>query len=637
MVGIRHWAARVLLCSVWIFSISGCMQDTGGDKPQNRAEASRFLAQATMGPDEANISRLMTIGYEAWIDEQFALRPSFTFRDFMTRRDAEIKADNPGDPSAKAKPDQVLEAFYTRALTDKAQLRTRLTLALSEIFVVSLAEETLNLQVPGKVAAYVDLLDASLDGTYRDLLEAVSKSPAMGQYLTYRGNTKELPSLGHFPDENYAREIMQLFSIGLYELNLDGSLKVNAQGAPIETYTDADIKGLAKVFTGWSDYRGPAYAGVAENLCFSWAEACRDPEGQYHPMVAYPAYHSTSEKQFLGVTIAAQDTPSPQDSLTAALDRLATHSNTAPFISRQLIQRLVSSNPSPAYITRVAQRFLNTGGNLKEVVKAILLDQEARGQATLIDPTEGKLREPVLRLTALLRAFKFSSPTLSMSSSLLDAAGSTRTPYVAIGATSDATSWGQTPLFSPSVFNFFRPGYTPPQSRVGNAGLVAPELQITNETTVTGYVNAVLDLLGYGVGPSTVADTDGKCGAFTPQVRQYILSLDPKVPANLALQTAAANCQLETLPQRNITLQLAEQRAMASDAGTLTQHIADRLLGGTISDGLRQAIINALNTQTVPQPDTSQSNGAAIDAALDRRVWTAIAMVAVSPEFLITK
>lgn len=636
MDGIWHWA-RVLLCSAWICSISGCMQDTGGDKPQNRAEASRFLVQATFGPDETNIDRVMTVGYEAWIDEQFALSPSFTFRDFMTRRDAEIKADSPGDTSAKAKPDQVLEAFYTRALTDKAQLRARLTFALSEIFVVSLTEETLNLQVPGKVAGYMDTLDAGLDGTYRSLLEAVTKSPAMGQYLTYRGNTKELPSLGHFPDENYAREIMQLFSIGLYELNPDGSLKVNAQGAPIETYTNDDIKGLAKVFTGWSDYRGPAYAGVAEHLCFSWAEACRDPEGLYQPMMAYPGYHSTSEKRFLGTIIPAQDTPSPQASLTAALDRLAAHPNTAPFISRQLIQRLVTSNPSPAYVERVAQRFVITGGSIKDVVKAILLDQEARGQATLIDPTQGKLREPVLRLTALLRAFKFSSPTLSMSSSLLDAAGSARTPYVAIGATSDATSWGQTPLFAPSVFNFFRPGYTPPQSRLGNAGLVAPELQITNETTVTGYVNAVLDLLGYGIGSATVADTDGRCGAFTPQVRQYILSLDPKVPANVDLQTAAANCQLETLPQRNVMLQLAEQRAMANDVGTLTQHIADRLLGGTISDGLRQAIINTLNAQPVPQPDTTQSNGALIDAALEQRVWTAIAMVAVSPEFLITK
>lgn len=630
--------AKVLLCSAWIFSMAGCLQETGGDKPQDRAEASRFLNQATFGPDELNVDRLMTIGYEAWIDEQFALKPSFTYRDFFTRRDAEIKADNPADPTAKAKPDQVLEAFYTRALTDKAQLRARVAFALSEIFVVSLADETLSVLAPGKVAGYMDTLDAGLDGSYRDLLEAVSKSPAMGQYLTYRGNTKESPSLGHFPDENYAREVMQLFSIGLYELNLDGSIKVNAQGRPIETYTNDDIKGLAKVFTGWSDYRGPAYAGVADNLCMSWAPECRDPEGLYRPMMAYPAYHSTSDKSFLGITIAAQDTPSPQASLTAAMDRLATHPNTAPFVSRQLIQRLVTSNPSAEYIARVAQRFVSTGGNIKEVVKAILLDQEARGQASLNAPEHGKLREPVLRLTALLRAFKFSSPTLSMSSSPLDAANWVRTPYLAIGNTSDAAgSWGQTPLMSPSVFNFFRPGYTPPQSQVSSEHLVAPELQTSNETTVTGYVNAALELLLYGIGPASVADSDGRCGAFTPQIQQYIQSLDPKVPANKALQAAAANCQLDTLSQRNVTLQLAEQRAMAYDAGTLTQHIADRLLGGVISDGLRQSVINTLNTLLVPQPDAMQSNGMAINTALDQRVWVAIEMIAVSPEFLITK
>lgn len=629
---------RGLLCSAWILSIAGCVTDTGGDKPQNRAEASRFLVQATFGPDETNVDRLMTIGYEAWIDEQFALKPSFTYRDFFTRRDAEIKADNPADSTAKARPDQVIEAFYTRALTDKAQLRARLSFALSEIFVVSLVDETLSALAPGKVAGYMDTLDSGLDGSYRELLEAISKSPAMGQYLTYRGNTKESPSLGHFPDENFAREIMQLFSIGLYELNVDGSIKVNAQGLPIETYTNDDIKGLAKVFTGWSDYRGPAYAGVADNLCMSWAPECRDPEGLYHPMMAYPAYHSTSEKTFLGITIPAQDSPSPQASLSAALDRLATHPNTAPFISRQLIQRLVTSNPSADYISRVAQRFVSSGGNLKEITKAILLDKEARGQASLNAPEHGKLREPVMRLTALLRAFKFNSPTLSMSSSPLDARGWIRTPYVAIGHTSDAAgSWGQTPLMSPSVFNFFRPGYTPPQSQVSSEHLVAPELQTVNETTVTGYVNAVLDLLFYGIGPAAVADSDGRCGAFTPQIQQYILSLDPKVPANQTLQNTAATCQLDTFSQRNVTLQLAEQRAMADDAGTLTQHIADRLLGGTISDGLRQSVINTLNTLVVPQPDASQSNGQAINDALDRRVWAAIAMIAASPEFLITK
>lgn len=631
---LKVWA----VCGLTMAALSGCVTDGSGAKPESRAEAWRFLTQATFGPDEVNVEHLMTIGYEAWIDEQFSLHPTFTFRDFYTRRDAEIKADHPGDPTAKAGPDQTLEAFYTRALTDKAQLRARLAFALSEMLVVSYTDDVLGTVTPQMVAGYMDTLDAGLDGSYRELLEAVAKSPAMGQYLTYRGNTKEVPSLGHFPDENFAREVMQLFSIGLYELNSDGSKKLDGNGNPIETYTSDDVKGLAKVFTGWGNYRGPAYSSVPESTCFAWTKECQDPEGFYHPMVAYPSYHSVSEKKFLGVTLAAQDSPSPQADLTAALDRLTTHPNTAPFISRQLIQRLVTSNPTPDYVSRVAERFTATGGNLKEVVKAILLDDEARSPITLVAPEHGKLREPVLRLTALLRAFKFTTATSGLSASPLDGPNTTRLNYVAIGNTSDpATSWGQAPLFAPSVFNYFRPGYTPPMGDAAARGMVVPEMQLVNESSITGYVNSVLDLLTNGIGPSIVADLDGQCGAYTPELQQYIQSLDPKVPANKALQDAAAQCKLETLTQRSVNLQLAEQRAMAYDTATLTQHIADRLLGGNMTDKLRQSMISTLSTLDVPALNSQQSNGDAINSALDKRVWTAILMVAVSPEFLVTK
>lgn len=629
---------KIWTCGLAIACLSGCVTDDGSAKPESRAEAWRFLTQATFGPDEVNVDRLMTIGYDAWIDEQFSLHPSITYRDFFTRRDAEIKADHPDDGSAKAGAEQVVEAFYTRALMDKAQLRARLAFALSEIMVVSFNDDILGMVAPQMVAGYMDTLDSALDGSYRDLLEAVAKSPAMGQYLTYRGNTKEVPSVGHFPDENFAREIMQLFSIGLYELNSDGSKRLDAQGNPIETYTSDDVKGLAKVFTGWGNYRGAAYSSVSESSCFFWQKECQDPEGFYQPMGAYPTYHSVSEKKFLGITIATQDTPSPQADLTTALDRLATHPNTAPFISRQLIQRLVTSNPTPDYVARVAERFTATGGNIKEVVKAILMDDEARGPITLVAPEHGKLREPILRLTALLRAFKFTSATTGQSVSPLDAANATRLDYVALGNTSDpATSWGQAPLYSPTVFNYFRPGYTPPQGGAAAKGMVVPEMQLVNESSVTGYVNAVQDLLTNGMGPSVVADLDGQCGAYTLEVQQYIQALDPKVPANKALQDAAAKCKLETLTQRSVAMQLVEQRAMAYDPSTLTQHIADRLLGGNMTDKLRQAMISTLSTLDVPALSSQQPNGDEINSALDKRVWTAILMVAVSPEFLVTK
>ena len=167
--------------------------------------------------------------------------------------------------------------------------------------------------------------------------------------------------------------------------------------------------------------------------------------------------------------------------------------------------------------------------------------------------------------------------------------------------------------------------------------MVVPEMQLVNESSVTGYVNAVLDLLTSGIGPSTVVDLDGQCGAYTLEVQQYIQALDPKVPANKALQDAATKCKLETLTQRSLTMQLTEQRAMAYDASTLTQHIADRLLGGNMTDKLRQTMISTLSALDVPALNSLQSNGDAINSALDKRVWTAILMVAVSPEFLVTK
>jgi len=618
-----------------VASLCGCPTDNGaGDIPQTRADAWRFLTQATFGPDEVNIDRVMTIGYSAWIDEQFATQPTFTFKNFFTERDAELKAERPST-WVYSTSSQVLEAFFTRALTDKAQLRARLSFALSEIFVVSYADTVLEGVAPAMIAAFADTLDAGVDGSYRDLLESVSKSPAMGHYLTFRGNQKEYPLAGRYPDENYAREIMQLFSIGLYELNQDGTLRLDGNGKPIETYGVADIKGLAKVFTGWGNARTSAYAAPSDAACFQWIESCRDPAGFVLPMVAYPTFHSVSDKSFLGITIPAQSSPDPQASMTAALNRLATHPNTAPFISKQLIQRFVTSNPSP---DRVAAKFTATGGNLKETVKAILLDDEARSPVTLISPTHGKLREPILRLTAILRAFKFDSPTLSAPTSMMDKAGMQRIPYLSVGNTSDpATSFGQAPFYAPSVFNFFRPGYTPPQSQSSAQQLVAPELQLTNESSVIGYFNVVQDLITNGIGPNVVVDQDGQCGTFTVEVQQYIQSLDPKVPANKALQTAAATCKLETLSRRNVTMQLTEQRSIATSVPSLVQHIADRLRGGTLTPDLAQAMTDALNSIQIPALNAAQSNGDDINSALDKRVLTAILMVAVSPEFLVTK
>lgn len=264
----------------------------------------------------------------------------------------------------------------------------------------------------------------------------------------------------------------QLFTIGLLQLNLDGTPKL-AAGAQQETYTLDDITGLARVFTGWNY----DLAGADTNT----------PDYKRRPMTMTASRHESASKTFLGTTVPAGT--SGEDSLRIALDAIFAHANVAPFIGRQLILRLVCSNPSAAYVTRVATVFNNDGagvkGNLKAVIRAILLDDEARNAARLADPAFGKQREPVLRLAAWARAFK------------ADSVNNTWT----VGNTSDpATRLGQSPLRSPSIFNFFRPGYVPPNSAIGSAGMVAPEFQITNESSVVGYVNYIQSVVSKGAG-----------------------------------------------------------------------------------------------------------------------------------------
>ena len=268
-------------------------------------------------------------------------------------------------------------------------LRQRMAFTLSEIFVVSL-NSNIAFNYPRGPAQYLDTLGSNAFGNYRTLLEAVTYSPMMGLYLTHLRNVKENVSTGSVPDENYAREVMQLMSIGLSQLNLDGTEKLDSVGKPIETYTNADVSGLAKVMTGLS-WAGPD----SSNTRFNGGNA--DPDREIKPMQAYEQYHSISQKQFLGVTIPAQAVGATNNDVRIALDTLFNHPNVGPFIGKQLIQKLVSSNPSPAYVSRVAAAFNNNGsgvrGDMKAVIRAVLLDQEARAPAS---GNNGKLREPAI-------------------------------------------------------------------------------------------------------------------------------------------------------------------------------------------------------------------------------------------------
>jgi uncharacterized protein (DUF1800 family) len=452
--------------------------------PRTKADASRFLQQASMGPNMAEIDKVLAQGYVAWIDEQMA-------------KPAPSTNCSPAESAAVAKTHCQMVAtmelslagqwpsswftftsFWKQAVTADDQLRQRVAFALSQIFVVSMSDEIVQAHGRG-VAAYLDTLGRHSFGNYRELLEDVARSPMMGMYLSHMKNRADG---GRKPDENFAREVMQLFSIGLHELNADGTPKRGANGQPIETYSREDVTEISKVFTGFS-WHGPEQTG--DNF-FRWQHW--EGERNTKPMTGYAQFHSQEAKRFLGITCPAGT--SPDASLTCALDRLFNHPNVGPFIGKQLIQRLVTSNPSPAYVARVSAAFANNGtgvrGDMRAVLRAILLDPEARDVVLSDDPAYGKIKEPVLRITQWLRAFDARSQSGEFRNNVY-----TMDP---------AEQIGMTPMFSPSVFNFYRPGYVPPNTSLAERNLTAPELQITNETSGAGYMNGVLGYVMWGFG-----------------------------------------------------------------------------------------------------------------------------------------
>ena len=444
-------------------------------------EASRFLMQATFGPTEAEIVALDASSMDAWLTSQFAMPRQSHYDYVWNLRTQGVNIDNFSNT-------YTIESFWKQAITGQDQLRQRTTWALSQIFVVGDQDNARN-------AAYYDLLAENAFGNYRTLLEQVTLSPSMGQWLSHIGNQKEDLATGRLPDENYAREVMQLFSIGLWELNADGTRKLNDGNQPIPTYTQDDIRGMAKVLTGWSyancnpaqeswyciDSARNGYYRIYDNvqrpapLPLDKTQVYRDVTKQMTPMAAY---HSTSEKKIVGgVTLAAGRTA--EQDLKDALDTLANHPNVGPFIGRQLIQRLVKSNPSTAYVGRISAVFANNGqgvrGDLKSVIKAILLDPEARDIAQATTTTAGKLREPVLRLSHYLRAFTLPNGA---------------TPRYDINPWWMDEVFAQRPLSARSVFNFYSPSYTPP-GEMGANNLVGPEFQIYHESTLVDSHNFI--------------------------------------------------------------------------------------------------------------------------------------------------
>lgn len=541
--------ARICFIAV-VVAVSACGGGGGGggggvssqppDPPAPVVPSSedyQLLDQATFGATEAEATRVAQLGMEAWIDDQLTKPASLQLPFLQSLPRPQFLFE--------LQPDRV-DIWFRNALHSEDQLRQRVAFALSEIMVVS--QQGALVDGAYALADYYDVLARNAFGNYRDLIEEVTLHPAMGVYLSMLGNEKPDTARNIRPDENYARELMQLFSIGLVELNADGSEKLDIQNQPIPTYDQSVIEGFAHVFTGWNWAGAPAF-----NFAFP------TDENQVVPMQLYPAFHDTGSKKLLnGVVLPAGQTG--EQDLDAALDNIFNHPNVGPFIAIRLIQRLVTSNPSPAYIQRVAGVFNDDGtgerGDLGAVVKAILMDPEARPDPAA--ESAGKLKEPLLRVTRLWRVYDARSD-------------SGRYPIAAA-----FIIFGQGPLQSPSVFNFFSPFYAPP-GEIRDAGLVAPELQIATEYQNTLLTNFML------------------------------------------FQCFGLNQTNEDRMPDDVFIDISEEMGIADDVDALIDRVAEKLLAGSISATLRDELAAML--ELIPPEETTL------------RAAEAIYFVATSPEY----
>ena len=592
----RELLAACLLAAVVLFGQGAQAQTVFGDSfeervtgPNTDVEAARFLDQATFGGRLQDIAHLRQIGYQAWLDEQFAAAIS------LEKPYLDWVANVVGDGVYQQARQEVwfihsaqLHDPSSPLLTHNDQLRQRVAFALSEIMVVSDKNAALLFQ-PWALADYYDTLAVNAFGNFRTLLEDVTLHPAMGKFLSMLGNRKNDAALNIRPDENYAREILQLFSIGLHQLNADGT-PVLVGGNPVPTYSQDQVRGFAHVFTGWNfinctvgDYADCAPGNPYEE---EWTT----------PMQPVEAFHdNTTNKQLLvypgvslpgGLLTAGGNATQEMD---AALDNIFNHPNVGPFISRQLIQRLVTSNPTSAYVARVAAVFNNNGqgvrGDLRATVRAILLDTEARNGHITSPSTFGKLREPLTKLVRLWRV----APGVSVNGRVF------RWSHI-------DDEFGQVPLSAPSVFNFFKPNFAQP-GEIRDAGLVSPEFQIATDTQLVSAPNELATrIFLFYVGS------------------RYSYAWEDNAP----------------VPEETL-MDYTALRTLSTDPAALVDHLNLVMMSGSMSTYMRDLLIERLNG---PLPDSLPGEEPGLTPAQRQslfRVQQALYLIVNSPEFNIQK
>lgn len=531
---------------------------------QHLKDASRFLGQASLGADMETIEAVASIGPEMWIEQQFEM-PMVSYLDttvMIWDHFVDAYVDQWGE-------DQIIGngmifpvspywrmAWWNNTMKSEDQLRQRAAFALSEIFVIS-EKSQLDISAHG-LADYYDVLYSNAFGNFRDLLEEVTLHPSMGFYLTHLNNERSDPENNIQPDENYAREVMQLFTIGLYEMNTDGTYVLDENDERISTYDNNDIQEFAKVFTGL----GPAeYWWHWEDISFlpvQW----NSPDNtvgtinMMMPMEMYEEWHEPGEKYLLNGQVVPAGQTGMED-IQDALDNLFNHPNVGPFIGRQLIQRLVKSNPTPDYVERVAMAFNDNGdgvrGDMKAVIRAVLLDPEARDCEWIAQDASGKLREPLVRYTQIMRGFNATNESGRMWN---------------VGGLLEAST-AQHPLGAPSVFNFFLPTHAP-HGPIFDAGLVAPEFEILTSATAINWVNLMYIALlsDYYMEVSTI-----------PSVAEVgIPEFDPGA----------------WLPEDHVNLDLSDEFGLANNADALVDRLDLLLTGGIMGQESKDTISDAV-------------------------------------------
>ncbi|HXV78213.1 MAG TPA: DUF1800 domain-containing protein [Candidatus Polarisedimenticolaceae bacterium] len=504
------------------------------------SEASRFLSQATFGANWEEIERTSEVGFEAWLAEQF-VRPVGRHQpplEELARLGVEVENQHRR------------WVWWERAMQGPDPLRQRVAFALSEIFVVSDNTEAIR-DTPIGMANYYDMLLDNAFGNFRELLLDVSLHPIMGVYLSHLRNDRSDPSGGRFPDENYAREVMQLFSVGLFELRPDGTQYTDGDGEPVPTYDNSDITEFAKIFTGLAfDSPAPDFG----NGTPVWTR----------PMRMYQEHHEPGPKYLLRGGFVPPGQTGMHD-VADAIDNLFRHPNVGPFIGRRLIQRLVTSNPSPDYIRRVSAAFDDNGagvrGDMRALVTAILTDPEARQIPNRTETTRGRLRESYLRRVHLARAF--------------DAANLVGSYPITDGGA--PTTFGQLPISSPTVFNFFLPDHQP-TGELADAGLYAPEFQIMTAVTAIASANAL-----------------------QRQVEGLMNDDDD--------------------PMNEVRLDLSNEIAIAANSRALVDRLDLLLMYGDMSVPMKEILVHALDQ--LPDPI--------------ERVEMAIHLISIAPEYAVQK